>query len=864
MELWRFLGDLHPKLVQIPLVLLFVGLLFDLIGAWWKGGEAARRAQWAGLVTSGLGTVGLLFAFICGIYAEIWAGRAGIPQHPIELHELAANIASWGFVVLYTWRLLLTQRRAETIVAQAEQSRKWLRTYVVAGLCWYSSLALTGYLGGQLVFEYGAGVAGGGAQILTLSDLNTLAARQTDENLRYSEWMHHIFGWLTLGLAASLLAQAFWPQSGKRLRWIVPVFLLAGGIFLFFMADRDLYALSDPRQWRDREVQLHKTLATIMAVIGAEGLRRLRAKRSAEKAGAAGPAENAEPRRENSKLVAVLALIGGAMLFTHVHTVAPYANVAAGVYIAHVVMGLVALSIGAARVAQEYLPRWRRPLAGAFAVLMLIESVLLVSYNEGLPWYIGYGRYNRWGPEGLNMTIAPFGNFRAALRINEFDGTAIVIFRDRFTDKSVTLKLDAPPELLIAKGYDEISLPLTKSVDQGQQIEPGTELTGSIFRASAPVLTRMPLVSARLRLQVNGREEIGYFDPWVTPAVQAVPANELATYECPMHEGMRATKQGPCPLCGMEMVPIRAPRPAGVLHDPGFGLQVDASAAAETSNGLAARMNLLPVDDQGREVPLAIVHEQPMHVIIVSEDLRWFDHIHPVHSAATAGPRQPYRLNYSFPRAGNYVMFIDVTPVGDREQVFRVPLAVSKEDIHIRKEDAGAVTKLAVDRAAIKLVPEINAPRTPQDSTALDLSVPQTPAVQAELVAQPRTIYAGLHADLLFKLSDSQGRPLTDLSPYLGAMGHCVIISEDTREYIHSHPEQLRMPGPEERGGPAVSFHAMFPAAGRYRVWGQFKRANAGGGGAGGDKLVVAEFTVDVKNPPVPAGLIRFLLNESY
>src|ERR1041385_9250669 len=106
MELWQFLGNWHPKLVQFPLVLLLVGVPLDL------GAILTRsaRARWAALVVSALGTLGLLFAFICGIYAEIWAGRSGIPQHPIELHELMANIAGWGFVMLLVWRILLAQQ----------------------------------------------------------------------------------------------------------------------------------------------------------------------------------------------------------------------------------------------------------------------------------------------------------------------------------------------------------------------------------------------------------------------------------------------------------------------------------------------------------------------------------------------------------------------------------------------------------------------------------------------------------------------------------------------------------------------------------------------------------------------------------
>ena len=68
----------------------------------------------------------------------------------------------------------------------------------------------------------------------------------------------------------------------------------------------------------------------------------------------------------------------------------------------------------------------------------------------------------------------------------------------------------------------------------------------------------------------------------------------------------------------------------------------------------------------------------------------------------------------------------------------------------------------------------------------------QTICVQ--LVPQPRTIYAGLHTELLFRLSDAVGQPVSDLQPYLGAMGHCVAISEDTTLYLHSHPEQLHTP----------------------------------------------------------------------
>jgi hypothetical protein len=96
------------------------------------------------------------------------------------------------------------------------------------------------------------------------------------------------------------------------------------------------------------------------------------------------------------------------------------------------------------------------------------------------------------------------------------------------------------------------------------------------------------------------------------------------------------------------------------------------------------------------------------------------------------------------------------------------------------------------------------------------------------------------------------GQPLTDVEPYLAAMGHCVIVSEDGQTYLHSHPEQLLTPSSDARGGPDVAFHTRFPRPGRYKVWGQFQR---------GGKVLVADFVVNVERPPMPEWLTSFLLD---
>ena len=86
MEIWQILENLHPKLVQFPLVLLLAGLEFDGIGLIRK----SAMFLWTGIILSTTGTVFLLLAIICGI----GAGRAGVPQDPIEWPEFVANLWS--------------------------------------------------------------------------------------------------------------------------------------------------------------------------------------------------------------------------------------------------------------------------------------------------------------------------------------------------------------------------------------------------------------------------------------------------------------------------------------------------------------------------------------------------------------------------------------------------------------------------------------------------------------------------------------------------------------------------------------------------------------------------------------------------
>ncbi len=632
MEISRFLAELHLRLVPFPIVLLLTALLLDGFGLACRNMKLHQSAKW--LLCAG--TVSLLLAFICGICAEIWAGRAGVPHLPIQIHELAATIAAWGFIALMSWRLFLDGTRRGAMLA-----------YVICGLGLYALLGITGYLGGKLVTEYGAAVTGASAKtVLSGHDLNTLAERQTDRNLQYSDFMHHSAGVFVLTLTLAIFVRELWPEYESKVRWVGPTLLKVGGVMLFLCADLDLYALTDPRQFMDREAQMHKLTALIMVAAGLYMLVRQRRGPVVQKT-------EAQARFQN-RLIAVLALIGGGLLFTHVHTVAPYANVAAGVYINHITMGFVALAIGAIKLLDDALPdkvRWRALLFPSF---LGVQAFLLLTYTEGIPWWAGIGHYNRWGPNG--GCVASFGKERAELVFDPVAAMLDVRVLDRFADDPVSIAA-TNVNIIVARGYEETAVPLA-AVN-------ATNGTASHFRGPALFLKDAVQFDARVILPLDGKERTGYFDPWVTPVIHGIPPNEVARFVCPMHEGIRSTTSGVCRICGMPLVPLQLTPPQG-LHDAKFAMKLE-----RKGDTLHFLPQLAATGETVRD--LLITHEHLLHLIIVSDDLSFFDHVHPVRQEDGT-----FTLDYKFPHAGNFLLFADIMPNGERAQVFRLPLSIDE------------------------------------------------------------------------------------------------------------------------------------------------------------------------------------------
>ena len=67
------------------------------------------------------------------------------------------------------------------------------------------------------------------------------------------------------------------------------------------------------------------------------------------------------------------------------------------------------------------------------------------------------------------------------------------------------------------------------------------------------------------------------------------------------------------------------------------------------------------------------------------------------------------------------------------------------------------------------------------------------------------------------------GAPVTDLDPYLGALGHLVAIRDGDLAYLHVHPLD-DLDGP---GGPRVRFAVDVPTAGTYGLYFDFSHDGA-------------------------------------
>lgn len=177
-----------------------------------------------------------------------------------------------------------------------------------------------------------------------------------------------------------------------------------------------------------------------------------------------------------------------------------------------------------------------------------------------------------------------------------------------------------------------------------------------------------------------------------------------------------------------------------------------------------------------------ITHEKLLHLIVASKDLSYFNHIHPVYVGGGV-----FEIDNDFPSGGAYRMIADFKPTG-----------------------GDAVTKMTW--VSLQGEPEETNPVVPSGEL-----VDTADGVQAKLNIE--RLGAKTDSTLTFELSDAAaGEPVADLEPYLGAIGHVVVLSEDGNRYVHVHAED------GQGAGPHAVFEASFPSEGIYKIWAQFQR----------------------------------------
>ncbi|MEJ9230334.1 hypothetical protein LAV79_12760 [Peribacillus butanolivorans] len=181
---------------------------------------------------------------------------------------------------------------------------------------------------------------------------------------------------------------------------------------------------------------------------------------------------------------------------------------------------------------------------------------------------------------------------------------------------------------------------------------------------------------------------------------------------------------------------------------------------------------IIDVKDKDQNSPeLEISHEKIMHLIIVSADLEDYYHVHPEEKG-----NGMYTQKFDLPE-NSYKVFVDIKPKNLAYQVSPIELHVEKG--HDEHEE----NSLKVD---INLTKTIN-----------------------EKTVELTTTELGINKDITLSFDTKGITP----EPYLGALGHVVILDDKGEKFVHVHPTS------EEK----TVFETKFDKPGIYKVWGEFK-----------------------------------------
>ncbi|MGO4886554.1 hypothetical protein ACJ2A9_02255 [Anaerobacillus sp. MEB173] len=195
----------------------------------------------------------------------------------------------------------------------------------------------------------------------------------------------------------------------------------------------------------------------------------------------------------------------------------------------------------------------------------------------------------------------------------------------------------------------------------------------------------------------------------------------------------------------------------------------------EINTTVSYKDNVLRVhleDNEGVALKLGVTHEELIHLIVVSKDLNEYYHLHPTQF-------NDYIFEHKIDLTGHsYRAFVDINPKGKEYRIEPLPFK-GESTAHPHHIDS----VLQVDQQLTK-------------------------EVQGKIVEFKHDPFeVGKDSKLTFSIKNDTPEP------YLGALGHVVIIDDQVEEFIHVHPMSDH----------ETVFMAHFNKPGVYKLWAEFK-----------------------------------------
>jgi len=167
---------------------------------------------------------------------------------------------------------------------------------------------------------------------------------------------------------------------------------------------------------------------------------------------------------------------------------------------------------------------------------------------------------------------------------------------------------------------------------------------------------------------------------------------------------------------------------------------------------------------------LEIVHDKIMHVVLVRDDLRHFDHVHPEMTEQGV-----FAVPYKFSSSGTYRIWIDFT-VGRMQHIVDFDINVPGD---VESEEKNLLDGIKVNFLA------------------------------------PNEIFAGKEIELKFEIFDKNNKQVPITEKFLAADAHLISIDESLEEFEHNHDEKFDKDN-------KISFIYAFEKAGKHKILVQF------------------------------------------